>query len=549
MSATTAAPPVTGRTAARAGSAFTGAAALLRLALRRDRVLLPIWLAVFVLMAWSSAVATIDLYPTEQSRLSASGGINNTPALVALYGRIYDPTSIGEISLIKMTGMGAAMVAVLAIVLVVRHTRADEEAGRLELVGAGVVGRRAALAAALALVGLANLVLGVLTALVLQVAGLEAGGSWAFGLAWMSTGLVFAGVAAVAAQLATGARAATGIAAALLGAFYLLRAVGDTAATGARTWLSWLSPIGWGQQVRPYAENRWWVLALMLGLAALGSAAAFALAERRDLGAGLLADRPGPARAGAGLGSPIGLAWRLQRPALLGWTVAFALLGAVLGGIITSLDSFLDSPQAAEYIRRLGGQTGLRDAFLAADLGFVSVFAAAYGVQAANRLRQEEEAGRAELVLTGAVSRLRWVASHAVLALVGVAWLVLVGGLAAGLAYAASAGDGSLVGRTLGAALVQIPAAWVVVGLVVAGFGLLPRFAAFGWSVLVAFLLLGELGSLLGLPSWALDLSPFSHTPRLPGAALTPAPLVWLVLVAAGFLLAGLAGARRRDLH
>jgi ABC-2 type transport system permease protein len=549
MSAATVSPAVTGGAAAAPGSAFVGTGALVRLALRRDRVLLPVWLAVFVLMAWSSAVATIDLYPTAQSRLSASGGINNTPALVALYGRIYDPTSIGEISLIKMTGMGAAMVALLAIVLVVRHTRADEEAGRLELVGAGVVGRRAPLGAALLLSGLVNLVLGVLTAVALMAAGLDAAGSWAFGLAWMSTGLVFGGVAAVAAQLTNGGRAAIGIGSAALGVFYLLRAVGDTAATGARTWLSWLSPIGWGQQVRPYAENRWWVLLLMLSLATVASAAAFALADRRDLGAGLLADRPGPARGADGLGSPLGLAWRLQRPALLGWTVGFALLGAVLGGIVTSLDSFLDTPQAAEYIRRLGGQTGLRDAFLAADLGFVSVFAAAFGIQAANRLRQEEEAGRAEPVLAGAVGRIRWVAGHGLVALLGTAWLVTVGGLAAGLAYAASAGDGSQVGRVLGAALVQIPAAWVLVAVVLAGFGLVPRVSALGWAALVAFLLLGELGPLLKLPRWALDLSPFSHTPKLPGAAFTATPLVGLLVVAAALLAAGLAGAQRRDLR
>ena len=177
------------------------------------------------------------------------------------------------------------------------------------------------------------------------------------------------------------------------------------------------------------------------------------------------------------------------------------------------------------------------------------MFAAAFGIQAANRLRQEEEAGRAEPVLAGAVGRIRWVAGHGLVALLGTAWLVTVGGLAAGLAYAASAGDGSQVGRVLGAALVQIPAAWVLVAVVLAGFGLLPRVSALGWAALVAFLLLGELGPLLKLPRWALDLSPFSHTPKLPGAAFTATPLVGMLLVAAVLLAAGLAGARRRDLR
>jgi ABC-2 type transport system permease protein len=542
----TGSPP--GWSGASAGS-FTGTGSLLRLALRRDRILLPSWLVVFVLSAWSSAVATVDLYPSQQSRIAAAGGINATPALVALYGRIYDPGSIGAIAMIKMTGMGAAMVAVLSLVLVVRHTRADEEAGRLELVGAGVVGRRAALAAALLLAVDANLLLGLLTAGSLTAAGLPLAGSIAFGLGWAATGLAFAGVAAIAAQLTSSARAATGISSLVLGVVYLLRAVGDTATPGGPTWAGWLSPIGWEQRVRPYAHERWWVFSLLLAFAALSSWAAFALAARRDLGAGLLPDRRGPAQAGAGLAGPIGLAWRLQRPALFGWAAAFVLLGAVLGSIVDSISGMLNNAQARDFITKLGGQQGLTDAFLAADLGFVGVFASAYGIQAANRLRQEEEAGRAEPLLAGPVGRVRWALSHTLIALLGSAVLIGCAGLGAGIGYAIASGDGSQVSRVLGAALVQIPAAWVLTGLVVAVFGLAPRATAAGWVALVAFLLVGELGPLLKLNQAVMDLSPFSHTPRLPGATLSATPLLWLLAVAAALLAAGLAGARRRDLH
>ena len=126
-------------------------------------------------MAASSAAATVGLYPDEASRRQAALTINATPALVALYGPIYDPSSLGAIALFKLTALGAAMVAIVMVVLVVRHTRGEEEAGRLELVGAGVVGRAAPLTAALLLVGGTSVVLGVATTAGLVLAGLPAG--------------------------------------------------------------------------------------------------------------------------------------------------------------------------------------------------------------------------------------------------------------------------------------------------------------------------------------------------------------------------------------
>jgi ABC-2 type transport system permease protein len=521
-----------------------GTGPLVRLAIRRDRVLLPSWIAVFVLTAASSASATLGLFPTVESRVQAAAANNSTTALVALYGRVYDPTSLGSVGMVKMGGLGAVLVAVLAMILVVRHTRAEEESGRLELVGATAVGRSAPLAAAMTVAAGANLLLGLLTAAGLVQSGLPAAGSLAFGLSWAGVGIAFAAIAAVTAQLAGTARGATSAAAAVLGAVYLLRAIGDTAGEGGPRWLSWLSPIGWSQQFRPYAGNRWWVLLVTLAFAAALTAAAFALAARRDLGASLLPDR---AAAPPGLRSPLALAWRLNRGALLGWAAAFLLAGVVFGSIASSVGDLLDSPQARDFITKLGGEKGLTDAYLAAELAIVGVLAAAFGVQAAMRLRAEETGLRAEPVLATAVTRTSWLASHLTVALAGTAVLMTAAGVGAGLTHALQSRHFGEFGRVLGAALVQLPAAWLVTAIVVAAFGLVPRATAVGWVALVAFLLLGEFGPLLGLNQVLIDLSPFAHVPRLPGAPLTVLPLVILLAVAAGLVLLGVAGFRRRD--
>ncbi|MFZ4519818.1 MAG: ABC transporter permease [Microthrixaceae bacterium] len=527
---------------------LAGTGSLARLGLRRDRVLIPVWIGVFVLTAASSAGATADLYPTTASRVAAAGTINRSPALVGLYGRIYDPSSLGAVSIIKLGGFGALMVALLSVVVVVRHTRRDEESGRLELLGATAVGRLAPLAAALVVAVVLNVALGVTTSAGLWAAGLPLEGSLAFGAAWAGVGLAFAAVAAVCAQLTVSARSAIGLASAVLGVVYAIRAVGDAADAGGPRWLSWLSPIGWAQQFRPYAGNRWWVLGIILAFTVVMVLVAGALAARRDLGGGLLPERAGPARAPANLRSPEALAYRLQRGVLLAWLVAFVALGVLLGSIASSVGDMLSTPAARDFIRTLGGEQGLIDAFLAVEMTFAGIFAAAYGIQATSRLRSEEAGLRAEPLLAAPVGRLRWAGGHLGVALGGSAVLLVTAGLSAGVARAVVTGDGGQAFRLVGAAAAQLPAVWVLVGATLLLFGWAPRLTVGAWAVLVGFILIGEVAPLLDVGQWLLDLSPFSHVPRLPGGAFSAVPLV--VLTSVALLLGGLGlwGVRRRDL-
>lgn len=530
-----------------AGNAFAGTKPLVRLALRRDRIMLPVWILVFFSFAASSAGASVGLYDTVESRIAFATSSNGNPATLALYGWIYDPTSLGAISLYKLVALGAAGVAVLTFMITVRHTRAEEETGRLELIGATVVGRYAPLTAALIVSVGSSIVLGVLSALGLMSAKLPAAGSFAFGFGWAAIGIVFAAVAAVAAQLTENARTARGIAGAALGVAFLIRAVGDATGSNGPTWVSWLSPLGWGAEMRPFAGDRWWVLLLPIVFAGLLTAGAFALVARRDLGAGLLPDRPGPARGSAGLGSPFGLAWRLQRGSLLGWSIAYVIAGLVFGGIASSVGDMASSDSAREMITKLGGQQGLTDAFMATEMGFLAMITAAFGIQAASRLRSEESALRAEPLLATATSRTRWAWSHIGFALAGGTVLLLVAGITAGLAYGATTDLGQF-GRIFGAALAQLPSAWVLTGIVVAAFGLLPEYTIAGWAALSAFVVIGFVGPILGLSQWLMDISPFTHTPKLPGTEFTATPLLWLTAVAVAGVAVGLTGLRRRDI-
>jgi len=526
---------------------YKGTAALLRLALRRNRIIMPVWLLIFVVMAAGSASATIKLYPTASARAAAAQSSNASPALIALYGRIYDPANPGGLAMLKMTSLGALFVGVLMIVIVTRHSRAEEESGRLELLSAGVVGRRAPLTAAVLLAAGSSVVLGIVTALGLIGAGLPASGSVAFGLAWACTGIVFAAVAAFTAQLTESSRASTGAAIVVLAAAYVVRAVSD--AGHGLQWLAWVSPMGWIAQIRPFGGNRWSVALIAVVFAVVATAAAYAVLARRDLGAGLVRPRPGRARARASLRSPLALAWRLQRASLSGWLAGFVVLGFVLGGVASSVGDVADTPAARDLITKLGGVPGLTDAFLATEVGMLAIVAAAYGIQAAARTRAEETGLRVEPLLATAVTRSRLLAGHVIVALAGTTVLMAGFGVAAGLSYGAGIGAvGRGVGQMLAAGIAQLPAIWVLTAIVVALFGIVPRVTGGGWVALVVFLILGEFGAVLGLSQGVMDISPFAHSPRLPGGDVAPAPLAWLCAVALVLGVAGFVGFRRRDI-
>ncbi|SIR72269.1 ABC transporter permease [Micromonospora avicenniae] len=537
-------------------SAFTGTGRLARLALRRDRIRLGIWVLGTPLLGYALAASVAGLYPDEAARRGYATTSASSLVARAFNGPIAG-TDLGAVVVAETYATLAVLVALLSTFAVVRHTRQNEETGRAELLGASVVGRYALLTAALLVVVGANLLAAALLAVALTGAGLPLAGSVAAAAAIGGVGVAFTGVAAVTAQLTVTARGANALAAAAVGLSFLLRAAGDVFgevdAAGTRVdsaWPSWLTPLGWGNQVRAYTGDRWWTLALPIALLATAVVLAYALAQRRDLGAGLVAARRGPAHAATWLLSPAGLAWRLQRGTLLGWAIGVGILGISMGVAADEFNAMIaENPAAAEAIAAMGGGADLVDAFLAAMLGLYALAIGAYVVQALLRVRADEADGVLEAVLATGVSRSRWLGTQVGVAVLGATALLLFGGITTGFGYGLV--DGDPVGKALalgGAAALRLPALLVVAGVVTALFGLLPRWSVvLSWAALMAFLLLGQLGAVLELPQAALDLSPYTHVPSAPAVDPTAPPLLVLAAVAAALLATGVAAFRHRD--
>jgi ABC-2 type transport system permease protein len=531
-------------------TSLAGSRALVKLAARRDRAMLVAWIYVLTILVVSTGYSFKGLYKTAASREALAYGITHNAATLALAGPLYND-SLGALAAYKVGSATALAAGLMSIFIVIRHTRADEEAGRLELVGSTAVGRHAALAVGVLLAVAANVVLALLIFAGMAFLGLSSGGSAALGLAIGTCGIFFAAVAAVAAQLSGGARGARGIAIGVLAASYLIMSAGAAAGHGRLRWLLWLSPVGWANQVRAYAGNIWPVLTLPVAAAVIVAGAAGVLAARRDLGAGLIPSRPGPPEAARSLRSPLALAWRLQRVGLAGWAAAALVYGAALGSIARHIGSMLGSgAHVSNVIARLGGQSGLTDAYLAAMMTIFGLVAAGYAISVVLRLRAEEAAEHAEPVLATSVARLGWAGSQLLIAVAGSAVVLAAAGLGTGLAFGLSGGDvGTQALRLLGAALAQLPAALVVGGVAAALFGLLPRSCvAGGWAALALAAVVVLFGPTLRLAQWFQDISPFTHVPKLPGGTGSTVPLAWLALIAVALAAAGLAGLRRRDI-
>jgi ABC-2 type transport system permease protein len=524
---------------------LTGTGTLFRFALRRDRIRLPVWIAVGTFMVVTQSVSSQAVYNDAADLAAYRASVGSNAATIALAGPPVGLDTVAGAVAFEISATVMLIAALMAMFTVARHTRADEEAGRTELVRSARVGRHAPLLAAVLLAGTACVLLALAIGAAATATGLPGPGSFLLGASVGACGLVFTGVTAAAVQVTAHTRAVYGLVGGLFAVAFVLRAIGDIEGNG----VVWTSPIGWAQAVHPFSDDAVLPLLLCAVVAAGLVAAGLRLLDHRDLGSGMVQPRPGRPTARRGLLSPLGLALRLHRGALLAWTMGLALLGLVYGALAESVETLIGENEQALAIFGNPDLDQLVDAYLGTTFAITALLAAAYAVSAVLRARAEESDNRAEPVLAAAVGRSRWLGSHVVVALAGSALTMAASGLTTGLARAAQTGEPAAVGRLIGAAVSYVPAIWVLAGVAVTLFGLVPRVAAASaWTAVGVVLLVTMFAESFDWPAWVSDLSPVHWVPTLPLEEWAAAPLAGLLAVAAALLLLGFAGFRRRDL-
>lgn len=515
---------------------------LTRLAFQQEIRWLPISVVVFALTYIATLKQLSDLAGTVSDRRDMQQSLAGNPALKLMLGPLdhietVASTTSWRIGLFMLTAFG-----VLIAFTVNRHTRREEESGQLELAGSAAVGRLSPLVAAIAVAAALTVLIAVVTSLPFLGYGATGHQVLVQMAQYVGVGVAVTGVTLLVAQVATTARQVSSITSALVLGGYLLRGAADT--NDSVSWLRWTNPIGWAQTMDPYGDPSWWGLA-WCAVAGVGSVAlAVFLRERRDLGSGVIAPRPGPASS-RGLRSVPAVVWQAQWRTFTGWSIGILVFALIVGSLVSSVaDTSGMPPQFQEYLRKLGGAGALTGAFLAAMAAFFSAAIAFWLVSLVADLRRWETRGQLELALSTARSRRTWLLTVIVMGLLGTVVLLVIA--AAGVAWLGraqlSASD------VLRAMLVQAPAAWLIFSIAPLLFALRPAWTAAGWVVAALALLVGELGVAFGLPGWALDLSPFTHTPKVPQVPITWTPLVVMTLVAVTFAGVALVFFGRRDI-
>jgi ABC-2 type transport system permease protein len=531
---------------------------LYRQRLRRDRWQLAIWVITIGLLALLSVTTILKSYGDEASRAEVLRLATATPAILMLRGLVRG-ASEGAFTFFALFAFISLLAGFMSTFLAVRHSRAEEESGRAELVSATPAGRWTPLAATVFHGLVANVFIAVALFLGLTSGGLEPSGSLVAGAAAGSVGIAFLGIGLLSAEFMSTSRGANGIASALAALAYLLRGFGD--ATGqvsqdgltiTAAWPSWLSPIGWGQQTFAYTGNRLWPITLPLALGAACIAAVLVLMSRRDVGASVVAGRASRADARASLRGPFSLALRLQQGAIIGWCLGGLMTGLLAGALGSAVQHALNgAPSITSALRAMiqARGTSMTQLVISVLFEFAGVLAAACCLQAIIRLRQEETAGTAALVVAQPLSRVHLLASFLALGAVSVVLVMAFAAVGAWASLAASGDTSSAVTDVWQTAADQIPAALIYLALPAAAFVLWPGSTMpLGWGTLILGVMIGLYGGMIGLDKSVRDLSPFTHTPVPSPSGSDWTGGFWMLGIAGALTAVALIAMRRREI-
>ena len=528
-------------------SAFAGTGTLVRLYIRRDRFLLPVWVLLPLLITMGQANFVTSL-PDWQSFVAE---LNANPLAVSFIGPVA-PMNLAGAIIWRSSIQGIMAVIIGSLLTVIRHTRTEEEKGRSELICGGMVGRHAALTAALVLTCSASVVAGLLPAFALIGQGLPAGGSILLGLTMAAAGCFFAGIGALSAQLREHAGSARGIAFAIFGIGFLLFIWNNIG--GSYTGWAWLAPLSWHRITRPFDGDRGWALIVFAILSAIPIIMAYRLSIRRDLGSGIFHPRLGPAEASAGLSSPLALAWRMHKAAVISWTVGLIYLGFGIGvgvpSVSNNVSEMMPGSNVNNWLQTMGG---VQEAFLAMCIYIIALLVGVsiFSIITVLRLRKEEADNLVEPILAKPISRVRWMASHLAIAFAGSAFLLLMLGLATGMGWGVATGDiGSVLPKVILMSVSKIPSVWVMIGIVSILYGLIPKASSIiSWGLLGLFVVI-EMAWEFQLVDWSvMKLTPMAYAHySIPVSQLPVLPLFGLTCLAGIFTYIGMLGFKRRSI-
>lgn len=528
---------------------FAKTGSLLRFLFRRDRIRLPVW--ILSIAAFTAGfVPLFDGFLLEDADPQVFATMMENPAMIALAGPVYGKADYhtGAAYANMMLVFCVLFAALMNLFLVARHTRAEEEAGRADLLRAQPVGRAANLTSVLLGALVANLLLAGVTALFLSAfpaQGMTTEGALLFGAALGAVGWFFAGLTLVLTQITENTRVVTTGALLLLLLFYLQRAAGDLVSETLALW----SPLGLILRTRLYVTNEWWPVAILFGAGLLLAAFAFAIARRRDLGAGLFPARSGRNNGSPLLSSPFGLALRLLRNSLLIWGITVFVVAAMYGSVFGEMEHFINSNAMFREMFASDPDLSVLEQFIGLLNALMAMLTTIPVMGMVQRMAVEEESGRIEPVVGRGVSRTKFFVS----------WLLPAFGYTIVLQTLVAVGFysvGSMVTEQvpylttfLISAYSYLPAIWLMSAMGAFLAAAFPKKRHLAYLYLAISFVLVYIGSVANFPNWVQKVTPFDYVSNYPVEILKLLPLLIMNGVSLLLVMAAILLYRRRDLQ
>lgn len=520
---------------------LAGLASTLLIQLRTGWKAILAWVVALAATMLATTLAISDLYGTQAKIESYASAVTSGSALEAINGHVYGIASLGGVIANEFGFIASFALPLMGINLIARTTRREEETGRLEMLLAGRIGRTAPLMSSVLVTTTALVLTSGALAVALVVAGVDSADAMVYAASLGALGFVFAGIAAVCAQLVEHARGVYAISLGALVVAYLLRGAGAVLDNP----LTWLSPLGWAEEARAFGDSRWWPVLLSVGVALLLLISAVAMTSTRDLGSAPLR-RGGAAPAASGfLSSRVGFVVRLHRDNVLGWSIGAVVVSAAFGALADAATEALSGNDALQDV--LGGAAG-SGGFSAMMVLLLGLLCGAYAVQAMGTLRGEESAGRLEATLSGQTSRMAWLGVHVAVVVAGLMIVAFSGALALGAATAWSTGEVTQLGKLAGATASYLPALLVMAAVALALFAAMPRLFVLAWLVFAFTAIVVFLGNALSFPEWLMNLAPMHHVGFPPQDPAAGTALIALAAAAAALCIGAFAAFHRREI-
>jgi ABC-2 type transport system permease protein len=501
----------------------------------------------FAAVAYINPVSYRHTYSTLAERIQFAHTFANNKAVVLFYGKAYDLLTVGGYSAWRVGGILAILAAVFGLLAAVRALRAEEDSGRAEVVLAGGVSRTIVYAASLAAIAAQAALLWIAVVLGSLLAGLPLGESAYLALAIASVVPVFAGVGAVASQLASTRRIALELGGAMVALAFVLRVVADTSASLA--WLRWATPLGWAEELRPFTGAQPIVLLAPLAATMLLLVLAARLQAARDVGVGLLASEDTASPRLLMLSSPTAQALRNEQAGLAVWLTGVGAFALIIGVISKSISSAGISKQLQREVAKLGtGSVVTPTGYIGLSFIFFVLVLCLFSCSQVAAARHEESEQRLETLLALPVGRRQWLAGRLALAVGAAVGLALCSGVF-GWIGAASQGVGVSLPRMLEAGANCLPAALLFLGLAALAYAVMPPAGAGIAYGLVTVAFLWQLfGSLFGAPAWLVHLTPFAHVGSVPAQPFRVVSAAIMLAIGILAAVAALLAFESRDL-